>query len=654
MRRDTSGEPSVSKRRASFSTPIDEEAVEDTKGASSTEPKKLEETSTIKDSNIIPKSAVDAPKLDAGKESGEEKKEVAKAKVEPKKAPSATSNGHTNGKATPAKTVEKAPASKTTPRPAPITTAKSSVPNKPSPIKSTNTPRTPTTPRGRGRQEEKKISDRNPQVKNGSRPSLAPGNTAKPASTSKTRIGASPPQTGFVKPKPRSPTRPVNLPASLMAHTASSGSKTASPPSRQTLSRASGNSQPANTLQAHTALARSPSRVTAPKGEKTLTRKPSTLKSASRPSLGPPPTKLNKKPSRQSLTREPSSADDGFLARMMRPTTSSASKVLTTPETPLARAPSVKRPITRDGTPKARDSPKPVPKVHEAPKVVPKVVKETIIPKVARAANKVASAVKPSTKKDNTAKSGPTVAKTTPKEEASKPVVSASKVESETPAVVDASSSAETEAQEPNVESPAEVSEPLVEPKSEEKVVDAEPETVEATEPETVKEEANGHTEVSDAKNEEAPVSIPTDELAIEEQKSTPPQATIEIPTTAIQPPTPVVQQDTTKPEVMKEAIVSNPDSEPELAKEVEEPTKIEDLTKVATPTPSAEPAEPLFPDPVVATPSEEVDDIVKTEVVKPAIIEDPEDVKAREEIARLNAEFLKAAEEEEAMKETY
>ncbi|KAG9243757.1 hypothetical protein BJ878DRAFT_394586, partial [Calycina marina] len=147
------------------------------------------------------------------------------------------------------------------------------------------------------------------------------------SSTSKARINASPPQTGFVKPKPRSPTRPVKLPASLTAHTASSGSKTTVPsPPHRSKSRTNARSP------ATVGLSRSPSRVSTTSTStktSTLGRKPSTLnKPSGRPSLGPPPAvTLKKQPSRQSLPKStPALADDSFLSRMMRPTASSASK----------------------------------------------------------------------------------------------------------------------------------------------------------------------------------------------------------------------------------------------------------------------------------------------------------------------------------------
>ena len=130
---------------------------------------------------------------------------------------------------------------------------------------------------------------------------------------------------GFVKPKVKSPTRPVKLPSSLTTHTAASGSKVN--PSRQSSSRASG------TLQTVDSLGRSPSRISvsttttsAPNasgtGHKTLKRQSSNL-NPPRPSLGPPPKPKAKE---YPPTRKEREIDEGFLARMMRPTQASSSK----------------------------------------------------------------------------------------------------------------------------------------------------------------------------------------------------------------------------------------------------------------------------------------------------------------------------------------
>ncbi|KAM5342831.1 hypothetical protein ACJ41O_013797 [Fusarium nematophilum] len=135
-------------------------------------------------------------------------------------------------------------------------------------------------------------------------------------------------ETGFVKPKPKSPTKPVHLPASLMAPTASSGAKTG----RQV--RPSASSQNLNVP------ARSPSRasVSGTSAGKTVKRQASTI-GRSRPSLGPPPKKTTSE-----HTKKEAPVDEGFLARMMRPTQASSSKttekVPVTPPRKTARRPS--------------------------------------------------------------------------------------------------------------------------------------------------------------------------------------------------------------------------------------------------------------------------------------------------------------------------
>ncbi|KAL1879959.1 hypothetical protein VTK73DRAFT_6539 [Phialemonium thermophilum] len=134
---------------------------------------------------------------------------------------------------------------------------------------------------------------------------------------------ASPPSAGFVKPKVKSPTRPVKLPPSLTTHTAASVSKVNAP--RQSLSRGSG------TFSANDHLGRSPSRASistvgttraAGTIDKGLKRQRSTI-SRPRPSIGPPP----KQPAKDHPpTKKEREVDEGFLARMMRPTQASSSK----------------------------------------------------------------------------------------------------------------------------------------------------------------------------------------------------------------------------------------------------------------------------------------------------------------------------------------
>ena len=137
---------------------------------------------------------------------------------------------------------------------------------------------------------------------------------------------------GFIKPKPKSPTKPVSLPSSLMAPTASSVSKGAA-------ARASSSRQPAGGLQAPATTHRSSSRASMSTVDTTTTRtvrrKPSTVNQSrpqSRPSIGPPPKKTT--PASATAKKE-APVDEGFLARMMRPTQASSSKTNEkTPATP--------------------------------------------------------------------------------------------------------------------------------------------------------------------------------------------------------------------------------------------------------------------------------------------------------------------------------
>lgn len=119
---------------------------------------------------------------------------------------------------------------------------------------------------------------------------------------------------GFVKPKPKSPTKPVRLPSSLTAPTASSVSKVHG--SRQSSSHQAGNRNDS----AQTSVRMNSSNSGAL--QSAVKRQGSTA-SRARPSLGLPPTKQAIPTASQ---KRQSNVDEGFLARMMRPTQSSSSK----------------------------------------------------------------------------------------------------------------------------------------------------------------------------------------------------------------------------------------------------------------------------------------------------------------------------------------
>ncbi|KAK0730284.1 hypothetical protein B0H67DRAFT_479320 [Lasiosphaeris hirsuta] len=245
-------------------------------------------------------------------------------------------NGKEVAKPTAARTTARAPpkplavptASKPTAKPAKSPTV-SKAPKSPA---TTSTPNLPAkTPDRNARQPEKTETPK------------AAASSARASIKRPPPLQPSPSSTGFIKPKPKSPTRPVRLPAGLTTHTAASGSKVNAP--RQSLSRTSG------VIQTIDSMARSPSRAsvsttttstTKPTGAKSLKRQNSTI-NRPRPSLGPPP----KQPAKDyPPTRKEKEVDESFLARMMRPTQASSSK--TTEKLPITppRKPSLS-PATR-------------------------------------------------------------------------------------------------------------------------------------------------------------------------------------------------------------------------------------------------------------------------------------------------------------------
>jgi hypothetical protein len=228
-----------------------------------------------------------------------------------------------------------------------ISTAKATIKT---PLKSPAKAKTPTSP---VKAQTPKLPSKTPE-----RRVLHPGKAATPQASASTTKASTPAASktkaapvpidvsplsrgiGFVKPKPKSPTRPVQLPAGLLVHTASSATKVNA--SRQSLSRQSGNYA---TLHS---IGRAPSRAsvsTAATG--TLKRQNSTI-GRQRPSLGPPPKQHARD---HPVTKREAPVDEDFLARMMRPTQSSQSKVNDkSPPRKVSLAPS-KRPATRQEQP---------------------------------------------------------------------------------------------------------------------------------------------------------------------------------------------------------------------------------------------------------------------------------------------------------------
>ncbi|KAF4970330.1 hypothetical protein FZEAL_10066, partial [Fusarium zealandicum] len=222
-------------------------------------------------------------------------------------------------------------------KPTTTTATPTAAANKPpaKPASATKTPASAThkpEPRPAVRAHEK------PAARKEARPaSRATASVTRPTAASTTKkpqpLKATTSETGFVKPKPKSPTKPAPLPASLMAPTAASGAKTG----RQIRSSASS--------QNLKAPARSPSRAsvsatgTHATAGKTVKRQPSNI-SRSRPSLGVP----TKKSTDHAGAKKDAPVDEGFLARMMRPTQASSSKtaekVPVTPPRKTAKRPS--------------------------------------------------------------------------------------------------------------------------------------------------------------------------------------------------------------------------------------------------------------------------------------------------------------------------
>ncbi|KAJ0122519.1 hypothetical protein J7T55_003032 [Diaporthe amygdali] len=224
-----------------------------------------------------------------------------------------------------------------------------------------------------------KSPDPAPQPKAASKPTNATSHppttpkAGKPAAEKKAAPASVSPG-GFVKPRPKSPTRPVKLPASLTTHTAASGSRT----------RTSGSAPPSS----HENLARSTSRSKA--SAKALQRS-SSAASRQRPSIGPPP----KQPAKDHpVVKKDARVDEGFLARMMRPTQSSASKVnekvpVTPPRRPAAapkksasaKSVTTRRPVskTTSATTSAAPSPERTKKESSADRDIATVIEKMSI-----------------------------------------------------------------------------------------------------------------------------------------------------------------------------------------------------------------------------------------------------------------------------------
>ncbi|KAM3451215.1 hypothetical protein MY3296_005471 [Beauveria thailandica] len=213
------------------------------------------------------------------------------------------------------------------------------------------------------------------------------GTTAikKPASV---KTGAN--DTGFVKPKPKSPTKPVNLPSSLMAPTAASAHK-------------GGASRQANLPQSASAHAVGASAASKPVNGK------NSIVNRQRPSLGVP--SINKAAQESMPNKRQSHVDEGFLARMMRPTAASSSKTTekgapsTPPKKPTPRTSNIgvenvkrtsKSPVPRraGSVARSREATSRAEKAHARPatKTASSVAQEAAVPAAAATAATAAGA----------------------------------------------------------------------------------------------------------------------------------------------------------------------------------------------------------------------------------------------------------------------
>ncbi|KAI1004677.1 hypothetical protein K3495_g3537 [Podosphaera aphanis] len=159
-----------------------------------------------------------------------------------------------------------------------------------------------------------------------------------PRAATKTKSQTLPPQPRSQKPHPKSPTRPVKLPASLTTHTASSSSKFAAaslitkPQSRLLPGKSIGSNRPASQMSS---ASRAPSSL-----------KDETSRSSSARRIS---VELKRRSSTQALTSQAAPAEDKFLARMMRPTTSFTFKAAEKSSSPSRQSRSVSRPRTQNG-----------------------------------------------------------------------------------------------------------------------------------------------------------------------------------------------------------------------------------------------------------------------------------------------------------------
>ncbi|KAK2810677.1 hypothetical protein FQN50_002718 [Emmonsiellopsis sp. PD_5] len=263
---------------------------------------------TLKDSPFDSSPPSNAPKGDSQTDKA---KEAA--------APTAGINGKPTEKASPKKTATKPPSR---PSNAAVASKKTSNDSRSPPLP--RTPRTPATAPSHTTSKANANAAKEPEkgqpkhaVKKPSRAALNPATkgTARTQSSVATGDDAT---SRNARSRTRSPTRPARLPNSMVAPTASSAARfnlDGRPASRPS-SRAGTNT--ANTARKPSSL-RTDRTTTAARTTSTVQKQPS------RASLAPPQNTAHDRPRSRNTGTRP--ADESFLARMMRPTASSASKV---------------------------------------------------------------------------------------------------------------------------------------------------------------------------------------------------------------------------------------------------------------------------------------------------------------------------------------
>ncbi|KAI4131467.1 MAG: hypothetical protein LQ338_001209 [Usnochroma carphineum] len=210
------------------------------------------------------------------------------------------------------------------PRKTPISPAATKTPTKQPPEKTASPKQTVepnNTTQAPGGDRKKAVTSRNsPRPSPGAKPAHPPASKlSKPASSVASNLPKSPKVTSpsTTKPRPKSPTRPVRLPGAATASTAASAAKTGNTAPSEPSSRASlSGPKRSSTLNKPTAT-KAPPKVAQPNASGPRNRAP---RSSLRVSTADP------KPKPRTSTASTKAADGDFLARMMRPTQSSASK----------------------------------------------------------------------------------------------------------------------------------------------------------------------------------------------------------------------------------------------------------------------------------------------------------------------------------------